>query len=121
MTQAIGCGGANTTAAATDGRMSGMASEENEGQNISVNVPIGALAMAVALGVAAAAYLMIGRGDTDVRGTVTGSVSETASQVGRSGKGMLRKAGITALIAMIENDATRRLVVSFLKAIRNRS
>jgi hypothetical protein len=93
-----------------------VAEENGESQPISVNVPIGAVAMAVALGVAGAAYLLLGRSE-EAKDAVAG----TAEQVTRSGRGMARKAGLTALIALIENDATRRLVVSALKAIRNRA
>lgn len=94
-----------------------MTSGNDENQNVSVNVPVGVIATGLVLGLASAIYMLIGRNDENVKEGMAG----TASQVTRGARGTLRKAALTALIAAIENDATRRLVVAVLKAMAKRS
>lgn len=95
-----------------------MGSKNDENQNVNVNVPIGVIATGLVLGLAAAAYaLMMRNSETMGRTTVAG----TASGVARGGKGMLRKAALNGLIAAIETDASRKLVVTVLKAMAKRS
>lgn len=95
-----------------------MASRNDENQNPNVNVPIGVIATGLVLGLAAAGYaLMMRNSESMGRTAVTG----TAGGVARGGKGMLRKAALSGLIAAIENDASRKLVVTVLKAMAKRS
>jgi hypothetical protein len=88
-------------------------SEENvTDRNISVSVPMGALATALVLALAAAAYTLIGReGESE---------EATTGQKTKSG-GIRRKLGLMTLITLIENDTTRKLLVSVLRAIAKRS
>lgn len=91
-----------------------MANDSNGEQNISVSVPVGVIAAGAVIGlIAAAAYVMTQRGDTDVSGV--------AGQAARSGRGFSRKLGLMTLITIIENDATRRVLVALLRAIARRS
>ena len=94
-----------------------MASENSENENISVNVPIGAIAAGLVLGLAGVAYaVMMRNSEAMTRDSMTG----TASEMARTSKGMLRKAALSGLIAAIENDASRKLVVAVLKAMARR-
>lgn len=91
-----------------------MASESNGDQNLSVSVPMGVVVAGVLVGLmAAAAYLMTQRGDT--------SVSGTAGRAARTGRGFGRKLGLTTIITLLENDASRRVILAVLKAIARRS
>lgn len=91
-----------------------MASESNGDQSLSVSVPMGVVVAGVLVGLmAAAAYLMMQRGDA----TTSGS----AGQAARSGRGFGRKIGLTTLITLLENDASRRVILAVLKAIARRS
>lgn len=84
-------------------------------ENFSVSIPVGAAVTAVLLaGAAAAAYLIIGRADTE-------GTAAQASSATRSGKSMFRRLGIMGLVTLIENDATRKVVVAVLKAMARRS
>lgn len=95
-----------------------MASKNGENQNVNVNIPIGVIATGLILGMAAAAFAMMRQnGETAGGNTLAG----TASGVARGGKGMLRKAALNALIAAIETDASRKLVVTVLKAMAKRA
>ena len=80
-------------------------------KNVSVNVPMGAIGLALALGVAAAAYALIGRDNTE----------ESSSGVSMPGKGVRRKLGLMTLVAIIENDATRKVLVTLLRSMARRS
>lgn len=95
-----------------------MASTNGENQNVNANVPIGVIAAGLVLGLAAAAFAMMRQNSQTVSGT---TIAGTASGVARGGKGMLRKAALNALIAAIETDASRKLVVTVLKAMAKRA
>src|SRR5438270_219336 len=87
-----------------------MSSDNPNEENFSVSIPVGAAVGALLLaGAAAAAYVLIGR--TDETSESGGSSS------GRQGKSMFRRLGIMSLVTLIENDATRKVVVAVLKAI----
>ena len=89
-----------------------MTSRDSNEQNFSVSVPVGAAVAAILLaGATAAAYLIIGR------------PAELGAEGGQSmpGGGFLRKVGLLGLVAMIENDATRKVVVAVLKAMAKRA
>jgi hypothetical protein len=89
-----------------------MTEENVTDRNLSVSVPVGAIATALVLGLAAVAYTLIGReGESDETNT---------SQKTKSG-GIRRKLGLMTLITLIENDTTRKLLVSVLRAIAKRS
>lgn len=89
-----------------------MAEEDQQGSNISVSVPIGALASVAVLGAAAAAYLYLNRGDSSM---------PTASGLNEKGKGLRRKVGLTTVITLLENDASRKVVLSILRAMARRA
>jgi hypothetical protein len=90
-----------------------MTSGDSNEQNFSVSVPVGAAVAAILLaGATAAAYLIIGRPGMDL--------SSEGGQ-SRPGGGFMRKMGLLGLVAMIENDATRKVVVAVLKAMAKRS
>ena len=81
---------------------------------ISGSVPIGALAAGVIVGAAVlAAYLLTNRDNGDVASSVKSKA--------RSGKGFGRKLGLMTAITLIENDATRKVVLAVLKAIARRA
>lgn len=91
-----------------------MTSGDSNEQNFSVSVPVGAAVAAILLaGATAAAYLIIGRPGTDVE-------SDGGSS-GRKGGNFFRRMGILGLVTLIENDATRKLVVAVLKAMAKRA
>jgi hypothetical protein len=89
-----------------------MADENDENKNISVSVPMGAIATALVLGMAAAAYALIGR---DNAGSETGSALKAKSGSVR------KKLGLMTLITVIENDASRKVLLAFLRAMARRS
>lgn len=89
-----------------------MTSGDSNEQNFSVSVPVGAAVAAILLaGATAAAYLIIGR------------PADIGSEGGQSmpGGGFFKKIGLLGLVAMIENDATRKVVVAVLKAMAKRA
>lgn len=89
-----------------------MADNTGGNDNFSVSLPVGAVAAGLLVGLAAATYFLAGRGD---------DVTETVAQKGKAGKGKLRKLGLMTLVSLIENDATRKVVVATLKAMARRS
>ncbi|HEX6509238.1 MAG TPA: hypothetical protein VF221_16545 [Chloroflexota bacterium] len=89
-----------------------MSDDEEQGSNISVSVPIGALAGAALLGAAAVAYAMLNRGDDS---------GESSSGGTRRGKGMRRRIGLMTVITLLENDASRKVVLAVLRAMARRS
>ncbi len=95
-----------------------MTSDNNENQNVSLNVPVGVIATGLVLGLASAVYMVMTRNSEE---TTAGTVVSAAGQVSKGAKGTVRKAAITALIAAIENDATRKLVVAVLRTMAKRS
>jgi FlaG/FlaF family flagellin (archaellin) len=94
-----------------------MASENDETKNVSVSLPIGAVAAAIVLGLAGAAYMLTTKSSDEI----SAKVSDRATRVSSSGRGMMRKVGLTALVALIENDATRKVVVAFLRSMAKRA
>ena len=89
-----------------------MADENTDGKNISVSVPMGAIAAAAVLVLAAAVYTLIGRNGEEAEGNGGGKA--------KSGN-MRRRIGLMTLITLIENDASRRVLVALLRAIARRS
>jgi hypothetical protein len=89
-----------------------MAEEDQQGSNISVSVPIGVLASAAVLGAGAAAYLFLNRGE---------STTSTPSGLNQKSKGLRRKVGLTTVITLLENDASRKVVLSILRAMARRA
>jgi cellulase/cellobiase CelA1 len=90
-----------------------MAEEDQQGSNISVSVPIGVLASAAVLGASAAAYLFL-----NSRGESSTTSSPTRSD---KGKGLRRKVGLTTVITLLENDASRKVVLTVLRAMARRA
>lgn len=89
-----------------------MADDDQQGSNLSVSVPIGALASVAVLGAAAAAYVFLNRSDT--------SMPSAAGITGKS-KSVRRKIGLTTVITVLENDASRKVVLSVLRAMARRA
>jgi len=89
-----------------------MAEESTENRNISVSVPMGAIATAILLGLAAAAYTLVSRNGEDEE--------PSGGQKSKSGN-MRRKLGLMTLATLIENDASRKLLVSLIRAMARRS
>src|SRR5438067_2227778 len=91
---------------------------ENNGSGengVSVSVPVGVIAAGVLLGLAAAvAYVLSNNGSLEV-------ADRAPEPKVKSAKGPLRKFGIMTLVRLIENDATRKLVIAALKAMARRS
>lgn len=89
-----------------------MAEDDQQGSNISVSVPIGAIASAAVLSAAAAAYFFMNRSDDGV---------PSASGIAEKGKSVKRKVGLTTVITLLENDASRKVVLSILRAMARRA
>ncbi len=89
-----------------------MADDDQQGSNVSVSVPIGALASVAVLAAAGAAYVLLHRSDPAV-----------PSNAGIAGKGkkVRRKLGLTTVITVLENDASRKVVLSVLRAMARRA
>jgi hypothetical protein len=88
-----------------------MAQDEGQGSNFSVSVPIGALAGAAVLAAAAGAYALLNR-----------SEEEGESPGGsRRSRNMRRRVGLMAIITLLENDASRRVVLALLRAMARRA
>lgn len=91
-----------------------MSDNGNDNQGLSVSVPIGLVATGVLVGLATvAAYLASNRGNGTVASQVQGKAKST--------KGFGKKIGLTTLITLLENDATRKVVLAVLKAMVRRS
>lgn len=85
---------------------------QNDGKsNISVSVPIGGIATLLVLGLATAGYLIATRSGDD----------EGSSEKPKSGRNMRRRLGLMTAITLIENDATRKVVVAMLRAMARRA
>lgn len=83
-----------------------MSEETNGGRGVAVSMPAGAIGGIMLLGILAAAYALLSRdGDRSLP----------------SGSNLKRKVGLTTLIALLENDATRKVVITVLKALAKRS
>jgi hypothetical protein len=89
-----------------------MSDDDQQGSNLSVSVPIGALASVAVLGAAAAAYVFLNRSDT---------TTPSAAGIAGKGKSVRRKIGLTTVITVLENDASRRVVLSVLRAMARRA
>lgn len=88
-----------------------MTESDNGNKGVAVSVPVGALGAAAALALAGAgyAYFMRSSAEPDENG-----------QKPRSG-GLRRRLSLMTAIALIENDATRKLVVAALRAMAKRA
>jgi hypothetical protein len=84
----------------------------SDGQSIGVSVPIGAVAAGALVALAVASYLLTNRSEEGTAGA--------AGQVARSGRRAGRRLGLNTLIALLENDATRKVVLALLKAMARR-
>jgi hypothetical protein len=89
-----------------------MAEEETSGKNVALTLPIGALGAALALGLAAAAYTYLSGSSEDS--------GESGNSKGKSGS-MRKKLGLMTIITLLENDATRKVVLAVLKAMARRA
>lgn len=90
-----------------------MANDGNGKASVSVGVSIGTLAGLLLLAGAGAAYAYFSREGAE----------NPLSGLQRPGprKGFPRKVGLMALASMIENDATRKVLVALLRAIARRA
>lgn len=88
-----------------------MSSRDDDQQGFSVSVPIGAAVGAILLlGAATVAYMLL-----------SGDQNGEGSSAAKSGRSAFRRFGLLSLVTLIENDATRKVVVAILKAIARRS
>ena len=90
-----------------------MSDEQQNGDktNISVSVPIGAIATLVVLGLATAGYLVASRN----------SEAEDSAEKPKSGRNVRRRLGLMTAITLIENDTTRKAVLAILRAMARRA
>ncbi|MBV9282283.1 MAG: hypothetical protein JOZ41_19550 [Chloroflexi bacterium] len=90
-------------------------SDDNNGKPvISGSVPVSALAAAGLMVLAAVtAYLLVNREDSEL--------GDTVREKTRGGGKLGRRLGLRAAIMLIENDATRRVVLAVLKAMLRRA
>jgi hypothetical protein len=97
-----------------------MSEDANGGKNLSLTVPIGALGAITAIALAAAAYNYLSRngGENGQTAKVQNSKVQNAKAKGGS---MRRKLGLMTLVTLLENDASRRIVISLLKAMARRA
>jgi len=79
---------------------------DNQEQKISLSVPIGLIATAVAVGLVAAAYAL--------KPQTRKSTSWRAGAAKKRGKGIGRRLGLSALIALLENDASRMFITALI-------
>jgi hypothetical protein len=88
-------------------------SDEGSGDNFSISLPVGVVASLLLLGLAGGtAYLLMSQNNTP------------AALQGRGSKPrrrFMRRIGLSALVTLIENDATRRVLVAALRALAKRS
>jgi hypothetical protein len=97
-----------------------MRSDNHDDASFSVSLPIGAAVSAALLAVAAgAAVLLLGLGRNGDESETSGSASKSGKS--SSGKNFFRRVGILGLVTLIENDATRKVVVAVLKAMARRA
>lgn len=89
-----------------------MTSGDDNQDSFSVSVPIGAAVAGVLLVGAAAAYLLMNQ---------NGEESSSGSDATQPARSFIRRMGILGLVTMIENDATRKVVVAVLKAMARRA
>jgi len=90
-----------------------MAEDSNQEQGISVSLPMGVLATAILVGLAAAvAYTLTNRETDPIQGT---------KEKGRGGKGFTRKLTLMTAVTLLENDATRKVVLAVLRAMARRA
>ena len=91
-----------------------MDGDKNDDAGISVSLPVGVIATGLLIGVAASiAYVLVSRQDDS---------TENAQGRSRSkGGGIFRRMGLVTLISLIENDATRKVLVTVLRAIARRA
>jgi hypothetical protein len=87
-------------------------------KNISVSVPMSLIAAAVAVvSGAAAAYMLANRNEEESGPSLPGPRRKS----GKSARSYGRRVGLKALIALIENDASRKVVVAALRAMARRA
>ena len=91
-----------------------MDGDKNDDTGISVSLPVGVIATGLLIGVAASiAYVLVSRQDD--------SGESAPSRSRPKGGGIFRRVGLVTLISLIENDATRKVLVTVLRAIARRS
>lgn len=90
-----------------------MSEDGNSETGMSISLPVGVVASVLLLGVAGgAAYLILGQEN---------AAEAVQGRVIKPRKRLLRKVGLSALVTLIENDATRRVLVAALRAVAKRS
>ncbi len=89
-------------------------SDDNDERKLSVSVPIGAIASAAVLASAIASYIYMNRSGTSQTLPATEAVKA-------KGKGLRRKVGLTTVITLLENDASRKVVLAALRAMARRA
>ncbi|MGI8968915.1 MAG: hypothetical protein ACR2GA_07420 [Chloroflexota bacterium] len=80
---------------------------------MSVSLPMGAIASAVLLAAAGVLYAVITRNDEE-------GVADKLQKAKPKGS-IGRKMGLLTLVTLLENDATRKVVLTALRAIAKRS
>ncbi len=95
-------------------------SEDTSENGTSLTLPIGALGALLMLGIAGVAYAYMQKGADESTPSTPGFV-QNAVQRAKPGKSTRRKLGLMALIAMIDNDASRKVLLTFLRALAKRS
>ncbi|HZU12908.1 MAG TPA: hypothetical protein VFB58_08720 [Chloroflexota bacterium] len=89
-----------------------MSSENNE-DGFSITLPLGAAVGAIVIAAAStAAYLMLNGSEAS---------APSGSGIASSGRSALRRLGLMGLITVIENDASRRVLVAVLRAMARRA
>ena len=90
-----------------------MADDQDGNTDFSVSVPMSLIAAVAAVVLAAvAAYLLTNQSNEG---------SATSGNHSSKGKSLGRKVGLRALITLIENDTSRKVVVATLKAMARRA
>jgi len=86
--------------------------DDERQQKISVNVPVAAIAVAIVLIIAAAVYSLSDRSD---------DLGTKAGERAKQGRGMGKKLGLMTFVSLLENDATRKVVIAMIKVLAKRS
>jgi hypothetical protein len=84
----------------------------DDNESVALSLPVPLVAAGLLVGLAVAAYVLMGH---DSAG------ADQAGSLRKPVKKFRRKMGLTTLITLIENDTTRKLLVTALKAMARRS